>query len=91
MDEFKKRLKEGRKEKGLTQVQLAQLLKISPTCYAGYEQGYREPDLKTLKNISLILEISTDYLLGLEDIDGSQIHTKNYIHNVNNHGNITIR
>lgn len=91
MDEFQKRLKECRKEKGLTQKELAALLEISSTCYAGYEQGYREPDLKTLKKISLYFEVSTDYLLGLEDIDGSRIHAKNYIHNVNNHGNMTIK
>lgn len=91
MDEFQKRLKECRKEKGLTQKELAALLEISSTCYAGYEQGYREPDLKTLKKISLYFEVPTDYLLGLEDIDGSRIHAKNYMHNFNNHGNMTIK
>ena len=77
MDEFQKRLKECRKEKGLTQKELAALLEISSTCYAGYEQGYREPDLKTLKKISLYFEVSTDYLLGLEQnssIDISELN-----------------
>ena len=71
--------------------ELAQILEISSTCYAGYEQGYREPDLKTLKKISIFFEISTDELLGLENADGTKIYAKNYIHNVNNHGNMTIK
>ena len=62
-----KRLKELRSEKGLTQKEVAEQLGISSTCYSGYEQGYREPDLKTLIKLCKFFEVSTDYLLGLED------------------------
>ena len=62
-----KRLKDLRLEKGLTQKQVAEQLGISSTCYSGYEQGYREPDLKTLIKICKFFEISADYLLGLKD------------------------
>ena len=62
-----KRLKELRLEKGLTQKEVAEQLGISSTCYSGYEQGYREPDLKTLIKLCKFFEVSTDYLLGLED------------------------
>jgi len=62
-----KRLKELRSEKGLTQKEVAGQLGISTTCYSGYEQGYREPDLKTLIKICRFFEISSDYLLGLKD------------------------
>lgn len=64
---FKSRLKEIRIEKGLTQKEVAAALEISVSCYGGYEQGYREPDLKTLIKICKMFEISSDYLLGLED------------------------
>lgn len=64
---FKNRLKEIRIEKGLTQKEVAAALEISVSCYGGYEQGYREPDLKTLIKICKMFEISSDYLLGLED------------------------
>ena len=61
------RLKELRTEKGLTQKEVAKALDISTTCYAGYEQGYREPDLKTLKNISEFFNVTAGYVLGTED------------------------
>ncbi len=64
---FKSRLKEIRIEKGLTQKEVAAALEISVSCYGGYEQGYREPDLKTLIKICKMFEISSDYILGLED------------------------
>ncbi|MDE5667074.1 MAG: helix-turn-helix transcriptional regulator [Clostridia bacterium] len=61
------RLKDLRSEKGLTQKEVAEQLKVSTTCYSGYEQGYREPDLKTLIKICKFFEVSSDYLLGLKD------------------------
>lgn len=65
------RLKELRQELNLTQRELAKILSISPTCYAGYEQGYRQPDLKTLKKIANFFNVSTDFLLGKEDDFGA--------------------
>lgn len=62
-----KKLKDLRLEKGLTQKQVAIQLEISSTCYSGYEQGYREPDLKTLIKICKFFDVSADYLLGLKD------------------------
>ena len=61
------RLKDLRSEKGFTQKEVAEQLKVSTTCYSGYEQGYREPDLKTLIKICKFFEVSSDYLLGLKD------------------------
>ena len=80
---FNKKLKELRKEKSLTQKQLAEILEVSTTCYAGYEQGYREPDFKTLKKICLFFDVSADYLLGLEDETGSKTYHNFGIHNGN--------
>ena len=64
---FKDRLKELRTERKLKQKEIAESLGISTTCYAGYEQGYREPDLKTLIALCKFFDTSADYLLGLED------------------------
>ena len=72
------KLKELRKEKNLTQKELAKILDISTTCYAGYEQGYREPDIKTLKKLCIILDVSADFLIGLEDDAGVKIYGNNY-------------
>ena len=65
--DFKDKLREQRIEKGLTQKEVAELLGLSKTCYAGYEQGYREPDFKTLIRICKLFEVSADYLLGLSE------------------------
>ena len=64
---FSNRLKEVRIENGLNQKQVAEKLGISATCYAGYEQGYRQPDLKMLTKICIFFSVSADYLLGLEN------------------------
>ena len=41
----------------------AAALGVSVSCYAGYEQGYREPDLKMLIKICDLLGLSADYIL----------------------------
>jgi len=64
--DFKEKLKEERIINNLTQKDFAELLGVSKSCYAGYEQGYREPDFKTLVKICNILKISSDYLLGID-------------------------
>ncbi len=55
-----------RKNKGLTQKDIADSLGISRQAYANYETGNREPDLNTLKQLSDIFDVSVDYLLGNE-------------------------
>lgn len=89
--EIKTKIKELRKEKGLTQKQLASLISKSETGLASWEQGLSEPSVNDIRLLCMIFEVSADELLGLENSDGTKIYTKNYIHNVNNHGNITIK
>lgn len=69
MVKFAEKLKNLRLEKGLSQKSVAHSLGVSPTCYAGYEQGYREPDLSTLKKLCLFFGTSADYLLGITEFD----------------------
>lgn len=65
---FKDRLVLLRKEKKLTQYDLATKLGFSRGQVGNYEQGTREPDQETLLKIASFFEVSTDYLLGLTDI-----------------------
>jgi len=65
---FSDRLKELRKEKNLTQEELAKILGISRSTIAGYETERKEPDYETLKKIADFFNVSTDYLLGRTDI-----------------------
>ncbi len=66
MNAFGERLREQRIEQHLKQRDVASALGISVTCYAGYEQGYREPDFATLIKICRYFSVSADFLLGLE-------------------------
>ena len=63
---FNEVLKETRKLRGFTQLQLAGLLNISVTTYGDYERGRTEPDLKCLRKMAKILDVSVDYLLEVE-------------------------
>lgn len=65
--EIKYRIKELRKEKNLTQKQLASLMNKSVTGLASWEQGLSEPNVNDLRLLCKIFEVSADYLLGLSD------------------------
>lgn len=62
---FGKRLRQARKEAGLNQKQIAEKLGILQSSYAQYEITKRTPSLEVLAQISMILNRSTDWLLGL--------------------------
>jgi transcriptional regulator with XRE-family HTH domain len=61
---FGERLSLLRKQKKLSQYELANKLGYSRGKIANYEQGQREPDHATLKTIADFFEVSIDYLLG---------------------------
>ena len=61
------RIKELRKEKGLTQKELAKLVSKSETGVASWEQGLSEPNVNDIRLLCKIFNVSADYLLGLED------------------------
>lgn len=56
-----------RKEKGLSQIELAKALNISKACISMIEIGKNEPTANTLSRYADFFEVSTDYLLGRED------------------------
>ena len=62
---FSKRLKEARRAANLTQAQVATKIGMQRGGYAQYEIMAREPSLKTLVQLSKILNRSIDWLLGL--------------------------
>lgn len=67
MAKLPERLKIAREKKGLTQRQLAALLKAAPSTVALYETGDRNPDPVMLTKLADVLECSVDYLLGRTD------------------------
>lgn len=66
MPEFSERLKELRKERNLTQKQLAEDLGIATSTIIKYERGEREPNISNIKKISNYFGITTDNLLGFD-------------------------
>ena len=64
---FTKRLKELRCERGLTQKQVAEALKLNSVTYLHYEKAQREPPLSLLADMAKFYNVTTDYLLGLSD------------------------
>ena len=68
MEEFIKRLKELRKENGLTQIQLAKATNLSDTAISYWENGQRIPNALAIITLAQFFEVTSDYLLGLSDI-----------------------
>lgn len=62
-----KRLRERRKEKGLTQCQVAIYCDITEKAYQNYELMAREPKLEILIKIADLFDVSLDYLVGRTD------------------------
>ena len=69
MDEiydFGKILQKLRKEKGLTQEQLARRINKESSIISRYEKGLQNPTFETVKEFAAIFNVSMDYLLGRE-------------------------
>lgn len=66
-NKLKDRIRLLRKEKGLSQSQVADALNITRGSYSNYENGYREPDSNTLIKLAEFFGETSDYLLGLTD------------------------
>lgn len=63
---FSERLKRLRKEKKLTQKELAEQIGISQKSYSHWETGKNEPSLENLIKLVDLLEVSIDWLFGRE-------------------------
>lgn len=68
MSKFSERLKELRKEKKMTQEQLAKKLNMSRSSVEMYEKGEREPGFETQEAIADLFNVDIDYLFGRKDI-----------------------
>ena len=60
---FKDKLRYLRKHQELSQVEVAKRLNISQPRYNRYETGTFQPDMEMLKKISVLFDVSIDYLL----------------------------
>ena len=65
--DIKQKLIELRKDKKLTQKKVAELLGMSATGYASWEQGLAEPNLEAIRKLCNIYNVPADYILGIKD------------------------
>lgn len=64
---FQQRFNECLQYSDVRQTELAKAAKISKQCVSDYKSGKSSPSIDTLYLICKYLDVSADYLLGLED------------------------
>lgn len=67
MNEFKKIIKNLRIEFNLTQQELADALDVSQSVISNWEIGLNAPTPPYLVKLAKLFDVTTDFLLGLED------------------------
>lgn len=72
------RLSELRKDRGVTQQQLAEAVSVSSNTISAYERGINEPDDKMKIRLARFFNVSIDYLLGLTD-EPVPLNTASYL------------
>lgn len=65
---FSEKLQNLRKEKGISQEELSEILDVSRQSISKYENGTSQPSFEKLVMIAKYFEVSTDDLLGSEEI-----------------------
>lgn len=66
MVNFGKRLKELRKQRNMTQKQLASLIGVQNAIISFYEVGERNPSPEIIVKLASVFHVTTDYLMGVD-------------------------
>ena len=66
--EFNEKLQELRKQKGLTQEELAASLYVSRTAISKWESGRGYPNIESLKAIAKFFSVTVDELLSTDEV-----------------------
>lgn len=74
---FGTRLKETRESRGYKQNYFAELLGVTATRLNYWEKDKREPDVAMIKKISLLLEVSSDWLIGNDEYNDNFVLENN--------------
>lgn len=85
MEQLGKIIKELRLSKELTLDGLGKLIGTSDTAIINWEKGINEPKATYIKELANIFNVSSDYILGIEDEFGNSTkQNKNYLANKKN-------
>ncbi len=71
---FGVRLRELRIENGYTQKQIAEMLGCHQSMVTRWEKNECEPTESVIRKTALLFDVSSDYLVGLEDDAGTVVH-----------------
>ena len=63
---FGSRLRALRLQHNFTQEDLAQKIGVSKSIISAYENDFRRPSFETLVKLARVFQVTTDYLLGVE-------------------------
>lgn len=65
---LEQRIQELRKASGWSQVEVAKRLNVAKQTVSNWENGNIQPSIEMLVRLAKLFNVSTDYLLGLDDI-----------------------
>ncbi len=74
MFDFGKNLRDYRKRKKISQVELADAINVKQGTIANYENGNRTPTIEVLVKIAQFLDLSTDKLLGVSNTSQKSLY-----------------
>lgn len=89
MDILAIRLNKLLEENKITRYRLAKDFKCSKATIINWCEGVNEPKATQIRQLAVYFDVSSDYLLGLEDESGGKYN--NSFNNFSNSGNINIR
>lgn len=69
LQDFGDRIRHRRKKSGLTQTDIANAVQVSPQAVSKWERGENAPDISILPNLTQLLGVSIEWLLGCQSID----------------------
>lgn len=69
MKELADRLKELRKENNISLMTLGKAIGVSDVAVMKWEKNLSEPTASNIKNLAIYFDVSSDYLLGIENYD----------------------
>lgn len=73
-----KTIKELREERGITQAELAKQIGVTQDSISLWEKNKRIPNTQYIIALCKVFKIPSDYLLGLENEDGSKTYNNTY-------------
>lgn len=72
------RIQKARESADISQIELAELLKLNPATVNNYEKGHRQPSIETLIKISDITKCSISYLVQGAEYDDDSPSPEDY-------------